>query len=349
MKVTFSPKKSKDPNREGDIKVEYAPARRAFPRWRWYFVVLLVSSPLLFFFFKVGLGFLWASSPGVVFMEKASVNCPRPGLVTALPVLRGQELSSGDLIAKVVEPLLEARKAPLVAERRAILAQVPQLAQEGSLKKSLALAGKVLDGERDVLRQVQWLFERGAATRAELNEARGRVVRAEGDVIRAQADLEVASAAVDSPQNAVRLAQIEAELGAMEESQGEQIILSPIPGVVLDLYAEEGQTVAQGAPVATLGDPESVSVVAFVDPRYLSMIDLESPARVRFPGGTVMEADPEGRPVIAGPLPSALAEPFSEGKQTVQVYLKTNSPIPLNLMVEGLPVKAHWGFRLPWR
>jgi len=52
MKISFQ-KKDKDPAMVQGLRVPYAPARRKAAQWRWYVILLIVSSPLLFFLFKM--------------------------------------------------------------------------------------------------------------------------------------------------------------------------------------------------------------------------------------------------------------------------------------------------------
>jgi len=49
MKVRFVKPEASDPNRDRGVEVPYAPGKRHLARWRWYLILLVVSSPFLFF------------------------------------------------------------------------------------------------------------------------------------------------------------------------------------------------------------------------------------------------------------------------------------------------------------
>ena len=50
MKIRFNSDKERNPTQDGGLKVLYAPGKRVAFRLRWYLILLLISSPLLWFF-----------------------------------------------------------------------------------------------------------------------------------------------------------------------------------------------------------------------------------------------------------------------------------------------------------
>ncbi len=349
MRVRYSQSESKDPLQDRGVKIPYAPAKRVFPKWRWYLVVLIVSSPLWFFLAKVGLGLVWVTSPGIVYMDKTPINSPMSGIVSKIYLKSGQKVVSGDPLARVIDPTLEVRKKPLLAERDAILNNPRQKMFSGSVGDSLALAKRVFERERRYLETVQRLFDLGAATVADLNEARGRVDRAEADLARAKADMVTSSIPpVEFRERRVRLIQIEAELEAMSGVMGDADLTSPVSGTILEVFAVENQSISQGAPIAVIADPKEVSILAFLDPEDLSLAEMHESVTVAFPGRTMIEARVDGLPSMAQPTPSSLSRPLTDVRQAVKVTLRAVAPIPDMFLVEGLPVTVHWGSRWRW-
>lgn len=349
MKVRFTSGKSRDPFQEKGVRIPYAPARRTFPRWRWYFVVLLVSSPLLFFIAKVSVGVFWATSPGVIFMEKTPINSPTSGVLMEVHLREGQHIALGDVMAKVADPTLEMKRAPLTAERKVLMDYASRHISTEPFRDALVLAERVLKEEKAYRSKIQELVNAGAATKADLNEAQKRVLRAESDVIKAKIDLNLALApSGEYKSQQVRLAQIDGELAAMADIMGGVALASPVSGVVLAVFAVVNQALAQGAPLAVVADPQTASIVTFLNPKDLGFVEKGKRVRIRFPEGTMVEAFPVGRPTLAEPAPLSLSKPLTEIRQTVRVTLSTRSPIPEAFLVEGLPVTVHWGGRWPW-
>ena len=348
MRVRYTPSEAKDPLQDRGVKIPYAPAKRVFPKWRWYLVVFIVSSPLWFFMAKVGLGLILATSPGIVYMDKTPINSPMSGVVS-IYIKSGHKVVSGDVLARIIDPTLEVKKKPLLAEREAILNNPRQQRYSGALGDTLALAKRVFEREVSYLETVQRLFDMGAATVADMNEARGRVDRAEADLARARADQASSSIPnVEFRARRVRLAQIEAELAAMSGLMGDVDLVSPVSGVVINVFVAENQSVSQGAPLAVIADPSVVSILAFLDPDDLRMAEINDSVTVVFPGRRMIEARVDGLPSMAQPTPSELSRPLSEVRQAVKVILRATAPIPDIFLVEGLPVRVHWGARWKW-
>ncbi len=349
MRVRYTPPESKDPLQDRGVKIPYAPAKRVFPKWRWYLVVLIVSSPLWFFLAKVGLGVIWATSPGIVYMDKTPINSPMSGVIYKVYLREGQKILSGDLIAKIGDPFLEIKRKPLLAEKEALLKNRSVGFVSASMRQVVSLSKKLLIQEREYFSQIKKLFDQGAATLADLSEALGRVNRAESDLLRAKTDLALAQVpSAEYRSQMVRLSQIEGELAAIDKLMEDVDLASPISGVVLELFVVENQPLAQGAPMAVVADPNTASIVTFLDPGDLGMVEEGDSIKVKFPGGTTMDAYMDGRPSLAQPTPSSLSTPLTDIRQSVRLKLRTAAPIPDLFLVEGLPVTVHWGGRWKW-
>lgn len=349
MKVRFEPPRKRDPETERGVKIPYAPSRRAFPRWRWYFVVLLVSSPLLFFLFRIAAGWFLVSSPAVIFLAPRAVNAPQSGVVRSLSALPGARVTSGEVLALLADDALEERRVLLEAERRNVeetLRLSPAPRGLKPLRENLLLAREMAAEAAATRAALEDLFRKGAATKAELEAARTAEQRARGEVLRAEGDL----AAAGTPQGGRgegrgRLRRIEEELHLLEEREATLVVRSPFPGIVSEVHAAPGETVQRGAPLMTLVDPDRLEILAFLDPKDVDSLGRSGTARVRFPGGASVEAALLERPLLATPLPALLMRPLSESRASVPLRLRPLAPVPERFRISGLPVTVYWGLR----
>jgi multidrug resistance efflux pump len=350
MKVNFESSKSQRPDVEKGLKIPYAPARRAFPRWRWYFVVLLVSSPLIFFVFKLGLGWFLASSPAMFSLERIAVNSPRPSVVATVRVREGDLVSRGDILATLEDDTLDGRVKMLRAEEKIQEETVPPVSPSATpMEQALALAREAAAHRAEYLDTVRALFAQGAATRAEVNLAVAQDQEARASVIRAEADLGEKSLPIDDRVRQARLAQIRTELGFLEQGRDGLELVSPCDARVLEVFARQGQATGQGTPLFVLGDPDRSSVTAFVEAKNLRFVQPGRNVNVRFPGNVVMEAEVEEQPYRATVMPPELMRPLEESRQTIPVKLHLLGGLPPDLIVDGLPLTVYWGGRtLPW-
>ena len=298
MKVSFSSAKKSQPTVDGGVEVPYGPGRRTVSKWRWYGLVLVISTPLLFLLWKVSLSLFLISAPGVVYMDKYNINAPYPATVRSAVKMPGDLVSEGELLFKVTTPQIDQREEALMAELR--------LAEGGTETKPalvedadplyLSALGRVRlnretlryhEGFRDT---VLSLFKAGAATRAELDLAEDRVRQAQTLL----AESRGAAAALrpvppekkDVQKPADRVAQIKAELLLLDERRDALSIRSPGDGRVLEVFAAEGESVANGTPLLVIARAERIMVKAYLDPRYLAYALPDSDVTIRFPDGT---------------------------------------------------------------
>ncbi len=350
MKVKFESAKRESPDVEKGLKVPYAPAKRAFPRWRWYLVVLLVSSPLFFFVVKLALGWLLASSPAMLSLEKVDLNSPRPAVVQEIGVREGDRVVAGTLLVRLEDAALEGKVEMLETERTVLERSGPAAAPPlAPLEEALVLAREAAARRAEYLQTVRELFSQGAATRAELNLAIAQDQEARADLIRARADLGTTALPEDDSQKQTRLAQIRSELAFLEKGKNALEVVSPCDARVLQLFARQGQAVAQGGELLVLADPVRSSITAFVEARHLRYARPGRMVKVRFPGNRIMEAEVQERPYRALPLPSELSRPLEETRQSISVNLVLSGDIPAEFLVDGLPLTVFWGgVALPW-
>src|SRR3569623_256164 len=120
MKVRFVEPERVDPNSDRGIKIPYAPAKRHQARWRWYLILLVGSSPLIYFTARM----IWASvvieAPAIVSQEQITVRTSGQGYVDAVFVKPMSEVSAGTPLVRLRNPDLSRRLDQLRAELRTL-------------------------------------------------------------------------------------------------------------------------------------------------------------------------------------------------------------------------------------
>ncbi|MCX7828752.1 MAG: HlyD family efflux transporter periplasmic adaptor subunit [Thermanaerothrix sp.] len=338
MKVSFSPRKTREDVDRG-VRVEYGPPKRAFLRWRWYALLLLVSSPLILLLWRVAAFYIFSTAPGVLVMERRIISSPLGGVVSRMPHRPGGRVSAGEVLFTVVDPSAPLRAKSLKEELKALEgARLLPAIRPKSSKEGLARANELnLSRQMDYLRSVEALFRQGAATRAELEEARGRVDAARA----ALAQSSVSPYPQDDTalrqyeaQRKARMAQLEGELKALEGAS-RRTLYSPEDGVVLEVFAPEGHGVPLGGPVLSLGSLGDLKVNAYLDPRKLHRARPGTAVTVHFPDGRKFQGSVEGAPVLA------VQDPRSEGR-SVLVTVRLDKTVDPQEMVDSLPVTVEF-------
>ncbi len=354
MKVRFTSPKKQNPDEDGGLPVRYGPAKRAVPKWRWYILVLVISTPLLFLLWRVGAAMFFINAPGVISLEKVSINSPFPAVVERISVSPGARTAHGDLLMRLEDPVVTQRIYVLQAELEALKTGVPGAAGDSPSRAAFATVRIAEEGvryQKGYRDSIQSLFRQGAATRAEADAAEERYRQALSALAEARASVALLQAPDLSRQESAaqrntRIAQIEAELKGLEERKGFFSVVSPGEGRVLDVFPTEGQSVAGGAPLVLLGRPQSMKVMAYLQPRHISYAKEGEKVIVRLPGSLSVSGKVSAAPEIAARIPAELAGVLAEGKQALLVRIDLDEPLAGHLRVEGLPVSVHFGFSL---
>ena len=361
MKFSFGSNRGSATTRK-DIRVEYAPGRRAVPWIRWCVVLLLVFSPLLFFLYRSLLPWFVVNSPASIAMKRFVVSIPKAGTILEVPFSAGADVKKGDVLFRIEADGMEAKRErlALLHDRLSSLNTTRAVVEEG--QKASGLSGREVALAYGILRQaekdriaVEGLLRQRAATEADLRLARQEENRARADLIRAQSDRfreleEQRTLALQARRDQDALNQeqrrLEHDIEVLESQITSQDILSPLDGRILDVSVSPGETLPQGAPLATVVNTDFVSIVVFVDSEALSFIRKDAEVSVRFPGKFTLKAQVDRFPSDTQTIPGEFAT-FVGAKRTIRVFLRPMSPIPSEYLIEGLPLVVRWGVRLP--
>jgi multidrug resistance efflux pump len=351
MKISFS-NKQKDPSVHHGVKIPYAPAKRKFAQWRWYLILLIVSSPLLYFLFQMGLSFVIITAQGYIALDTIGVNCTVSGIVDNIVVEPGQEVKSGTVIANLHDPDLSAQRRQVEAELISLnVDQQPHSsAKEQLLKSRIDLTRWVLNSNTDYFKTMTFLFEQGAATQAELTTARERRDNAQADYDTAVYEKQYfeeekrRQAVMANPMQNRDQMRLNAQLKTIEERLARMPQISPSDGRILDILASPGEALSPGSPIATVGRSDKPYVVSYLNPKYAKYARQGHSAQVTLPDGTEMDARVREDAQLTQRLPAHLISPIGSRGNMLLVKLELSAPLPQIHWVDGLPVDVRFKF-----
>lgn len=345
MKVSFN-KHTDSENKDG-IKIPYAPAKRTFPRLKWYLVLLLVFSPFAYMLFQMGYPFFFARSSGVISMQKFPITALETGVITGVLVKGGDFVDKGGDMFTFEAADFQTRRERLIilmAERDAIMSDLEHDGGGASDSAELQTLRQNAKKQADNLHNIKNLFQQGAATRAELNAAEQAHKSAQTTLNGVLNSLKSTPSA-DSDRNR-DMARINAEIEVLSESLSVVIIESPTSGDVLEVFVTPGITVVQGSVLSVVGKPEEAEIVAVVDLADFGIVTPGRDAAVVFADGTSIRAR-----VLPAPSYENLKveePPLAGEKKVISVKLQPLGKISDDKLVDGLPVQIDWGFKFQW-
>ncbi|MDO9509563.1 MAG: efflux RND transporter periplasmic adaptor subunit [Thermovirgaceae bacterium] len=224
--------------------------------------------------------------------------------IVEVPVEAGDEVSRGQILVRMTNPDLDA----LLAEVRAYSGQAEK--SVSGYAAAVASMRLLLADEKRTLERSRPLFQAGAISRTELEQASLRVERIGKDLKEAEARL-ASSAELRKG--------LRDQLGELEKKSGELTLTSPIDGYVLNLPAKEDQVVAPGDLVVGLAVRNEMEIRADVLSDALGSVEVGQHVRITAPvlGGIALD----GRVKKIYPLAEEKISPLGVEQRRVPVII----------------------------
>jgi multidrug resistance efflux pump len=341
VKIRFDTRPER-PDEQHGIRVPYAPEKRKPPVWRWYLLLLLFLSPVLYFAWTLVQPQLVVSAPGYLRLNRYPLAAPLPGYVRDLNATEGKRVPRGAPLLRIEDPDLEGAIA--AAEKELTQLKKARKLQGAKtvrmLEERAALLAARVKRERNGVRELERLFRQGAATLSELEGAKERLARVESDYADIRYRLEAERLkAEEAAAASSRIPALEASLQKLYRQREREWVAAPASGVVTGVEAKEGLFVERDAHLLDILDENPPWVEAYFDPRHFDEIEKGALAVVRFLDGKRFDARIVRDPVLSSRLPGDFAV-LRENKRAVVVRLRFVEPLPPRYRVANLPVRV---------
>lgn len=340
MKIRFDSQKEHDPAADSGLRVLYAPGKRVAFRLRWYLILFLVASPLLWFFARLALGYLHVQAPAVLQMPVTEVRAGEAAQVERIDVQVGDRVEVGQSLLHLDNPGWRERVHALQNLQdspRALGLDAPQTSERELLTRQISLA------EQRVT-QLQALLQQGAATRGEL-------LRAQTERNATQYDL----LAFEQRQRQQLQAQEGDTRAALRESSERQWLESRLQslslsaqasGRVMEVLVTPGENVGPGTLLLRIEQAGEANLLIYLEPRYNAYATAGQALEVQMPGGRWLAAHVLMAAESAQRLPSSLQRPFASSQMSLLVPAAFDQPLPEQWHVQQLPLQVR--FRQDW-
>lgn len=243
---------------------------------------------------------------GTLEARSVDVNAKVPGKIAELLTEEGATLKSGDPIALVDAKDLAAKREGLQAQAQAALAAVEAAqaqhdaavavldkARNGARTQEIAKAQAAYDIALKSHTRIAALFEAGAASQAQLDEAETKLTLARQDLDMARegvrkedisaAQAQVAAAASNVVAAQEKYQQCLAGVQEVETYITDAAVKAPIDGIVTMLNTDQGELISTGMSLATLTDLTDVWVELEVSELELPRFNEGMPVKVKVP------------------------------------------------------------------
>ncbi len=332
MKIRFNSDKERNPTQDGGLKVLYAPGKRGAFRLRWYLILLLISSPLLWVFGRLGVGYLRVEAPAQIEVPVVELRAREAGTVAELLVKLGDHVQPGQRLLSLDNPEWRLRIQQLQP------GEVPVASSPST--EALQLQQRAIELARQRVNQVQALLAQGAATR--------------GELLNAQAELNTQQQVLLDLQARLRAQRSQAEgdpLQLLREDRERQWLQSRLDGLqftaseegrVAEVLVSVGENVGPGTLLLRLERSAEPLLLIYLEPRFAGYAEPGHPLEVRMPDGSWRSARVLQAADSARRLPAGMQKPFTVSQMGLLVPAEFEQPLPPLWRVDQLPLKVRF-------
>ena len=210
-------------------------------------------------------------------------------IVSRVLVEEGAPVHKGDLLlefdqSKIDAQRQQARAALAAAESRYREAVAGYRSEDTTVVSSSRERAKAIyDRAKDEYGRQQRLFDKGAATRVDLNQAQERLKIAESDLAGANANLSKQHAGVRSEaldQARADLERARADLQLVDSTLKDYRVYAPISGIVIERHKVKGEGADIGTPLFHLVNPATFRIRAELEETDIGRVTEGQPAEV---------------------------------------------------------------------
>lgn len=344
MKVRFDSSKELRPDQDNGLKVLYGPSKRVAYRLRWYLILALVLSPLVYVFGRITLDLLRVEVPAQLQVPSTEIRALESGTVADVGVKVGERVEPGDLLLRLDNPDWRLRLDQLQP------ASVDNPNGLGNSATSLQNSTVRLQGQ--VVQLFKGLHREGATSSAEL--------------LRSEVDLNMQRLALLELERRLRLERFQVEGEPIQNLRDGRerdwlaarldllSIRADNPGRVSELLVNKGESVGPGTLLMRVERAEEPLLWIYLRPRDAELARPGGSVEVRMPDDSWLKARILQQADLARLLPRGLRSSVGgEGLASLgadglalQLPARFEKALPLQWRVDQLPVKVR--FPRPW-
>lgn len=190
---------------------------------------------------------------GVFETTEVIVSARGMGEIQLLNVEEGQKVKAGEEVGRLDMTQLELKRDQLQSAQAA--------ARSRRLDTSQQVAGlqqQIQNLKREKVR-FEALLRDGAATQKQVDDLGYQIAVLQKQLAATQEQLSTANTSIDS-----QSAGFDAQIGQVDDQMRQAVITSPIDGVVLSKYAQQGEFAAAGRALFKVGDVTNMKIRAYV-------------------------------------------------------------------------------------
>jgi multidrug resistance efflux pump len=336
MKVRFDSRKELSPTHEQGLSVLYAPGKRTAFRVRWYLILFLVASPLIWLGGKLAYGMLMIDAPAQLRLPILEVRARDAGRVEQLFVIAGDQVRTDQPLVNLDNPEWRARLSQLTA--MPTHPAKPAANKLGGSERQLLRAR--IGRSQEHIRVLEDLVVRGAVSPGEVLTAKSELDSFRADLLAFERREQLANQAPVSEEREV--IQQNAEQQWLKTRLAALPVKAAQSGRVAEVLVNPGENVGAGTLLMRIERQEDPLLWIYLEPLNITYAAIGQPLRVRMPNGDWLNAHVVQAVDSAGRTPTVLRGPFAASEMGLQVAARFDQPLPARWRIDQLPLNVRF-------
>jgi hypothetical protein len=350
MNVRFNSNKERHPDQENGLRVLYGPSKRTAYRLRWYLIMALVGSPLIWMVMHLLSGLVHRDMPAQVELRSEDVRSLESGRVEEIPVQVGGHVQRGQLLARLSNPEWQLRNRQLKPLSSLMLSEREKTVDKSQTQIARKLQARAIALQTRNVNLYQGLEQVGGLSSAEVLQAEAALTSQR----MAQIELErrLRQDRLQGQGTAIETLRTKQEHHWIEDRLQRLVHIARTPGRVLDILVEKGENVGPGTLLMRLEKPEPPVLWIYLRPEHSGEAWPGRRVQVAMPDGSWRQATILSQADVARRLPSGLAQAASPNGLSLRVPARFLHSLPTQWHVDQLPLTVRFPgllARLPQR
>ena len=200
---------------------------------------------------------------GIFEATTVTVSAETAGKIESMPVVEGDSVTKGELIARVDTSMFSIQLKQLMSQRKATESNTPDISAQAA-----ALRSQIAHQEQECARFGR-LLEDGATTQKTCDDAVAYLKTLKGQLEALLSSLNKNKASINDNSEAIYF-----QAEQIREQIDKCIIKSPLSGTVLIKYAEPGEYAIPGKPLYKIADMENIYLRCYFTASQLADITI---------------------------------------------------------------------------
>jgi multidrug resistance efflux pump len=346
MNINYN-RKRRDPAREGQMAVQYAPGKRVLTHLKWRLTLLIVLSPFIYFLGKILMSLFVAPSSGFVMLDIQQYQSPADCVVQEIKVEIGQKVEIGDLLVVLQDRKLDSDLSRLQMTLAQLSADPLQDMISGEyLTKQQQLALQAVKYQQERVDNVSFLFDQGAATIAEKKSALAQLdaalLRLNSAEYAFQQWLAGQQLGPEDLKKRPEYRDVYAKIEQLEQEKSLLSVRATYPGQITEINVTQGQVLQKGGAMVAIAHQDRQIIAAFVEPDHIDRVQRGEVVDIIFPSGETIKGRVQYNPSVTGRLPAYLSTPMLGRQRMIIVHVVPLMPLPPAESIDGLPVDVNF-------